>query len=47
MSDITAFLMIDRPETRTGILVEYGLAAQIFTNPKNKQTEAYVTGRFG
>lgn len=47
VSDFTAFMMIDRPETRTGILVEYGLTAQIFTNPKNKQTEDYVTGRFG
>ena len=47
VSDFTAFMMIDTPETRTGILVEYGLTAQIFTNPKNKQTEDYVTGRFG
>ena len=47
VSDFTAFMMIDKPETRTGILVEYGLTAQIFTNPKNRQTEDYVTGRFG
>ncbi|HSB67150.1 MAG TPA: phosphate ABC transporter ATP-binding protein PstB [Anaerolineales bacterium] len=47
VSDFTAFMMIDKPETRTGILVEYGPTAQIFTNPKNKQTEDYVTGRFG
>jgi phosphate transport system ATP-binding protein len=47
VSDFTAFMMIDRPETRTGILVEYGATAQVFTNPKNKQTEDYVTGRFG
>jgi phosphate transport system ATP-binding protein len=47
VSDFTAFMMIDKPETRTGILVEYGQTAQIFTNPKNKQTEDYVTGRFG
>jgi len=47
VSDRTAFMMIDNPERRTGILVEYGPTAQIFTNPKNKQTEDYVTGRFG
>ncbi len=47
VSDSTAFMMIDKPETRTGILVEYGPTTQIFTNPKNRQTEDYVTGRFG
>ncbi len=47
VSDFTAFMMIDHPQTRTGILVEYGPTPQIFTNPKNKQTEDYVTGRFG
>jgi phosphate transport system ATP-binding protein len=47
VSDSTAFMMIDSPQTRTGVLVEYGPTAQIFTNPKNKQTEDYVTGRFG
>lgn len=47
VSDYTAFMMIDSPQTRTGILVEYGATAQVFTNPKDKQTEDYVTGRFG
>jgi phosphate transport system ATP-binding protein len=47
VSDFTAFMMIDNPGTRTGVMVEYGLTSQIFTNPKNKQTEDYVTGRFG
>ncbi|MFZ2098124.1 MAG: phosphate ABC transporter ATP-binding protein PstB [Anaerolineales bacterium] len=47
VSDSTAFMMIDSPETRTGVLVEFGPTSQIFTNPKNKQTEDYVTGRFG
>jgi phosphate transport system ATP-binding protein len=47
VSDFTAFMMIDNPQNRTGVLVEYGLTAQIFTNPKTKQTEDYVTGRFG
>lgn len=47
VSDFTAFMMIDNPQSRTGVLVEYGPTAQIFTNPTNKQTEDYVTGRFG
>ncbi|MBN1535614.1 MAG: phosphate ABC transporter ATP-binding protein [Anaerolineales bacterium] len=47
VSDYTAFMMIDSPQTRTGILVEYEATSQVFTNPKNKQTEDYVTGRFG
>jgi len=47
VSNFTAFMMIDSPETRTGVMVEYGPTSQIFTNPKNKQTEDYVTGRFG
>lgn len=47
VSDFTAFMMIDNPQNRTGVLVEYGQTAQIFTNPKKQQTEDYVTGRFG
>jgi phosphate transport system ATP-binding protein len=47
VSDFTAFMMIDNPQNRTGVLVEYGATAQIFTNPKKRQTEDYVTGRFG
>jgi phosphate transport system ATP-binding protein len=47
VSDFTAFMMIDSSLTRTGVMVEYGPTPQIFTNPKNKQTEDYVTGRFG
>jgi phosphate transport system ATP-binding protein len=47
VSDFTAFMMIDSPLTRTGVLVEYGPTTQIFTQPKNQQTEDYVTGRFG
>jgi phosphate transport system ATP-binding protein len=45
VSDFTAFLMID--DDHAGTLVEYGATDQIFTNPQNEQTEAYVTGRFG
>jgi phosphate transport system ATP-binding protein len=45
VSDYTAFMMID--DHRAGTLVEYGATTQIFTNPRNRQTEEYVTGRFG
>jgi phosphate transport system ATP-binding protein len=40
VSDYTAFLYCGR-------LIEYGPTAEIFTRPKLKETEAYVTGRFG
>jgi phosphate transport system ATP-binding protein len=30
-----------------GNLVEYGETAEIFTNPKDPRTEAYITGRIG
>ena len=45
VSDFTAFLMID--EDRSGTLVEFDATDRIFTNPKDPQTEKYVTGRFG
>jgi len=45
VSDYTAFLMIG--EERVGYLVEYGPTRQLFTNPKDKRTEDYITGRFG
>ena len=44
-SDYTAFLLAD--ESRTGRLVEYAPTDELFTNPKDPRTEAYVTGRFG
>jgi phosphate transport system ATP-binding protein len=40
ISDQTAFFYI-------GELIEFGSTDKIFTNPSNKQTEDYVTGRFG
>ncbi len=40
VSDHTAFLY-------EGLLVEHGLTKKIFMKPKNKQTEDYITGRFG
>ncbi len=45
VSDFTAFLMID--DKRAGCLIEFGPTNRIFTRPENKQTEDYVTGRFG
>ncbi len=40
VSDYTAFFYLGR-------LIEYDKTTKIFTNPSNKQTEDYVTGRFG
>ena len=45
VSDYTAFITAD--ERRVGELVEYGETGQIFTNPRDERTEAYITGRFG
>ena len=40
VSDYTAFMYLGR-------LIEYGPTAEIFTNPHLKETEDYITGRFG
>ena len=40
VSDYTAFMYLGR-------LIEYGPTSEIFTRPKLKETESYVTGRFG
>jgi phosphate transport system ATP-binding protein len=40
VSDITAFLYL-------GKLIEKGVTDTLFTRPKLKQTEDYITGRFG
>ena len=45
VSDYTAFFFTD--ESRTGKLVEFNLTRKIFTNPQDKRTEDYITGRFG
>jgi len=50
VSDRTAFYSVLRDEksdTRTGVLVEYGQTAQIFGDPHDSRTQAYVTGRVG
>jgi len=40
VSDYTGFMLL-------GELVEYGATRQLFTNPREKKTEDYITGRFG
>jgi phosphate transport system ATP-binding protein len=40
VSDWTAFLY-------EGVLVEFGRTKQLFTRPSKKETEDYITGRFG
>ena len=45
VSDFTAMMMID--DQRAGRLIEFDATKAIFTNPREKRTEDYVTGRFG
>lgn len=45
VSDYTAFFNLG--EDNSGILEEYDATSKIFTNPKKKTTEDYITGRFG
>jgi phosphate transport system ATP-binding protein len=40
VSDYTAFLYL-------GELIEYGSTDEVFTNPRQKRTEDYITGRYG
>jgi phosphate transport system ATP-binding protein len=50
VSDRTAFFFVRTDsdnDTRTGILVEYGTTQQIFEDPHDPRTQAYVTGRVG
>jgi phosphate transport system ATP-binding protein len=49
VADMTAFFSVNQAAEgqRTGILVEYDTTQRIFTNPADKRTEDYVTGRFG
>jgi phosphate transport system ATP-binding protein len=50
VSDRTAFFsVLSNPDsdTRTGTLIEYGRTAQIFEDPRDSRTQAYVTGRIG
>jgi len=45
ISDFTAFFSVD--DNRTGQLIEFDDTERIFTNPGQKRTEHYITGRFG
>jgi len=50
VADMTAFFSVELEDDgarRHGILVEYDQTSKIFTNPADKRTEDYVTGRFG
>lgn len=45
VSDETGFMMMG--DDRAGFLVEWGETHKLFTNPVDKRTEDYITGRFG
>ena len=45
ISDYTAFFSVD--DRRSGNLIEFDDTEKIFTNPSQKSTEDYITGRFG
>jgi phosphate transport system ATP-binding protein len=48
VADMTAFFTLERTETGGhGVLVEYDETPKLFTQPADKRTEGYVTGRFG
>ena len=45
VADYTAVMMM-APD-RAGEMIEFGVTSRVFTNPKDKRTEDYITGRFG
>lgn len=47
VSDYTAMMMLADLERRAGTVIEFDQTNTIFTRPKDKRTEDYVTGRFG
>ncbi len=48
VADMTAFFSMEvTDQGRSGVLVEYDETETVFTNPSDKRTEDYVTGRFG
>lgn len=47
VSDYTAMMMLTDLGTRSGTVIEFDRTQTLFTNPKDKRTEDYVTGRFG
>jgi phosphate transport system ATP-binding protein len=46
VSDATAFFSLEKTG-QPGMLVEYDKTTKIFTNPSEKRTEDYISGRFG
>ena len=46
VSDFTAFMLMN-PEHRYGELIEFAPTADLFNQPQDQRTEAYITGRFG
>ncbi|MGQ9521691.1 MAG: phosphate ABC transporter ATP-binding protein PstB [Anaerolineae bacterium] len=47
VSDYTAMMMLANEGERVGTVIEFDRTEVIFTNPKDKRTEGYITGRFG
>jgi phosphate transport system ATP-binding protein len=47
VSDYTAFFLMEERDDRAGKLIEYGHTDDLFTNPRDRRTEDYITGRFG
>lgn len=47
VSDYTAMMMLEKDGSRSGTVIEFSETNKMFTNPKDKRTEDYVTGRFG
>jgi len=46
VSDFTAFMLMN-PDRRYGELIEFAPTADLFNQPQDDRTEAYITGRFG
>ncbi|HSS60374.1 MAG TPA: phosphate ABC transporter ATP-binding protein PstB [Candidatus Limnocylindrales bacterium] len=46
VSDFTAFMLMN-PDGRFGELIEFAPTADLFNQPQDQRTEAYITGRFG
>jgi phosphate transport system ATP-binding protein len=46
VSDFTAFMLMN-PDQRFGELIEFAPTADLFNQPQDERTEAYITGRFG
>jgi phosphate transport system ATP-binding protein len=46
-SDYTAMMMLTEDGQRSGTVIEFDHTNTIFTRPKDRRTEGYVTGRYG